>query len=375
MAEVEISKVNHDQLKKIVKRSFGRGYSLFIWGPPGIGKSYIVKEASKELAEENGLEFLEYPKYVANDKKAFGFCDLRLLTIEPSEIRGIVFPNSSKEKATWLVPDFLPNQNVEKGVLFLDELNLAPPIIQGAAYQLILDRRIGKYELPEGWMVVGAGNREEDRSNVVPMAKALQNRFLHLELKVPTVEEWINGFASKVGVDLRVIGFLSWKRSIFVDVPIASIKDPRFPTPRSWYFASLAIKGVENEDPLLLHYVGMAVGYGTAAEFISFLRAGWKVKLEDLFKNPSGFWDLGQDVRYSVLTRLANGFNENKTKEEFKKICQFSIDITEDKRAQEEFSIVLLRMLITTDKKLTSKYFIETGYGEKVAKRFSDLIL
>ena len=100
-----------------------------IWGPPGIGKSSIVSES----CESNKLSFI----------------DLRLSQLAPTDLRGLPVPRENN--CAWLSPEFLPTEG--KGVLFLDEINLAPPAMQGVAQQLILDRRVGSYELPDGWFV------------------------------------------------------------------------------------------------------------------------------------------------------------------------------------------------------------------------------
>ena len=97
--------------------------SLMIWGAPGIGKSSVVQA----VAEKNNFELI----------------DLRISQLAPTDLRGLPVPN--EKTASWVSPDFLPTEG--KGILFLDEINMAPPAVQGIAQQLILDRRVGSYEV------------------------------------------------------------------------------------------------------------------------------------------------------------------------------------------------------------------------------------
>jgi MoxR-like ATPase len=133
--------------------------STMIWGPPGIGKSSIVAQT----ATEHGIDFV----------------DVRLSQLAPTDLRGL--PVAEDGISKWYPPEFLPRGG--KGILFLDELNMAPPAMQGVAQQLILDRKVGSYTVPDGWYVWAAGNRKEDRAAVFDMPSPLANRFLHLQVE------------------------------------------------------------------------------------------------------------------------------------------------------------------------------------------------
>ena len=127
-----------------------------LWGPPGVGKSEMVSQVAKE-----------------NDVQVI---DIRLSQMEPSDLRGIPFrENGSVE---WAVPAMLPNveRHGETGILFLDEITSAAPSVSAAAYQLILDRRLGQYDVPPGWAIFAAGNRQGDRGVTYSMPAPLANR-------------------------------------------------------------------------------------------------------------------------------------------------------------------------------------------------------
>jgi MoxR-like ATPase len=219
-------------LDRIVRQNLQ--ISTMIWGAPGIGKSSIVGQ----LAKENGLEFV----------------DVRLSQLAPTDLRGLPVAEAGISK--WYPPEFLPRQG--KGILFLDEINMAPPAMQGMAQQLILDRRVGSYVVPDGWFVWAAGNRKEDRAAVFDMPAPLANRFLHLEV-LPDFESF-KAFALETNVHEQIIAFLSFRSTLLHKL---DPQQPAWCSPRSWVMASA------------LHYAGLdiapAIGTGAAAEFAAFL--------------------------------------------------------------------------------------------------------
>ena len=208
--------------------------STMIWGPPGIGKSSIVAQTA---ARHN-----------------LGFIDVRLSQLAPTDLRGLPVPEHGVSR--WYPPEFLPREGA--GVLFLDELNLAPPAMQGMAQQLILDRRVGSYVVPEGWFIWAAGNRKEDRAAVFDMPAPLANRFVHLDVE-PDFESF-KAFALEHNVHEQIIAFLSFRTTLLHQL---DPRQPAWPSPRSWVMAAS------------LHGVGLdiapVVGAAAAAEFAAFI--------------------------------------------------------------------------------------------------------
>ena len=159
---------------------------VMLWGAPGVGKSQIVHQVGVDL----GIPII----------------DVRLSQMEPSDLRGIPFRQG--DKVEWAVPSLLPDEDAhgDTGILFLDEINAAAPSVSAAAYQLILDRRLGSYQVPEGWAIFAAGNRQGDRGVTYAMPAPLANRFSHYEVDV-NVDDWV-AWANRCGIDERLIGFL-----------------------------------------------------------------------------------------------------------------------------------------------------------------------
>ena len=123
--------------------------------------------------------------------------------LDPTDLKGIPF--LKENEAIWAAPNFLPRPDAKGGILFLDELNSAPPSVQAAAYQLILDRRIGEYTLPENWSIVAAGNRESDRGVTHKIPSPLANRFVHFEME-HSVSDW-RDWAFRTQVEDDIISF------------------------------------------------------------------------------------------------------------------------------------------------------------------------
>lgn len=233
-------------LRTAIPKLLAKQRPAFLWGAPGVGKSDLVAQ----VAEDHKLELR----------------DVRLSLLDPIDLKGFPTIDTVKKQMKWLPADFLPKKG--KGLLFLDEMNQAPQSVQGAAYQLVLNRRIGEYELPEGWSVMAAGNRAGDRSIVHTMPSALANRFVHLDYDV-NVDDWnMWAMENKLHDDLRA--FIQFRPNLLHSFD--PLTNPRaFPSPRSWAFVNDIYKDGYSEDDQLEMIKG-TVGEGAAAEFSGFVR-------------------------------------------------------------------------------------------------------
>jgi len=216
---------------------------IYLWGPPGCGKSAVVRKAAADLKLD--------------------LVDVRATLLDPVDLRGL--PRLSNDTAVWCPPAFLPRGG--EGLLFLDELAQAAPLVQAACLQLTLDRRIGEYDLPPGWSVIAASNRAEDRAGTHRLISPLLNRFVHLDLEV-SADDW-QAWAVSANVAPEVRAFLQYRPGLLFQFDPST--NPRaFPTPRSWQFVADALPAT---PPELLHAVTAGcVGDGPAAEFVGFLR-------------------------------------------------------------------------------------------------------
>jgi hypothetical protein len=234
--------------RKAVKKCFNKKRPMFLWGPPGIGKSEVVADITAELG---------------------GFMiDLRLGQMDPTDIRGIPFYNKELGKMDWAPPIDLPDAELASQypvvVLFMDEMNSAAPAVQAAAYQLVLNRRIGKYHLPDNVVMIAAGNRESDKGVTYRMPTPLANRFVHVEMRADFVtwQEW----AVKNQIHKDVVGYLSFAKQDLYDFDAKS-SSRAFATPRSWVFVSELLEDEDLDDVTATDLIAGTVGEGLAVKF------------------------------------------------------------------------------------------------------------
>ena len=255
--------------RKAIKKCFTKKRPLFLWGPPGIGKSEVVADITQELG---GL-----------------MIDLRLGQMDPTDIRGIPFYNRDLNKMDWAPPIDLPDTETASQypvvVLFMDEMNSAAPAVQAAAYQLVLNRRIGKYVLPENVVMVAAGNRESDKGVTYRMPTPLANRFIHAEMKVdfPSWQDW----AVRNQIHKDVVGYLSFAKQDLYDFDAKS-SSRAFATPRSWSFVSELLEDEDTDESTLTDLIAGTVGEGLAVKFMAHRKIAGKLpRPEDILSGKS----------------------------------------------------------------------------------------
>jgi len=287
---------------------------IFLWGGPGIGKSDVIHQIAKTI-----------------DAKVI---DIRLSLWEPTDIKGIPYYNSKENNMVWASPSELPTEQMAKKhkniVLFLDEMNSAAPSVQAAAYQLILNRKVGQYELPENVLIVAAGNREADKGVVYRMPAPLANRFVHLEMK-PEFDDWFE-WAVANNISKDVVGYLTFSKKDLYDF------DPRSPsrsfaTPRSWSFVSELLSDDLDENTVT-DLVSGAVGEGLAVKFMAHRKVASQLpnpseilegKITELkSKEISAMYSLTVSLCYEL--KEANDKKDKKFNDKVNKFLRFMMD-------------------------------------------------
>lgn len=244
---------------------------VYLHSSPGIGKSAVTKAIAASL----NTELQE--KYNARGEM-FGFVDLRLASMEASDVCGIPYVSHAgqeTENMRFSTPEWFPTeeriQNGEmpvRGILFFDELSNAPIGVQHAAYRLILDREVQTgVRLPDGWQIVAAGNKKEDGTGAKAVAPALANRFgTHLYVRADR-DEFL-GYAVDTGLNREVIGFLGYQPDALYRFDPKK-NDVAFATPRSWEAASNLVDMGFTDDELPFALSG-CIGEHTANDFMMF---------------------------------------------------------------------------------------------------------
>jgi len=288
--DVSVRQIGPKNAKKAIRKAINVRRPTFLWGPPGIGKSDLVKQ----IGDDFGREVI----------------DVRLALWEPTDIKGIPYYNAEQGKMVWAPPAELPTDPESTAIIFLDELNSAPPAVQAAAYQLILNRRVGTYKLPDGVDVVAAGNREGDRGVTYRMPAPLANRFVHLEMKVD-FDDW-QDWATLNKVNPDVVGYVGFAKQDLYDFDPKS-PSKSFATPRSWSFVSDLLNDDDVDNDTLATLIAGAVGDGLANKFMAHRKIAGKLpKASDILdgkekelkiKEVSAMYSLTVSLCYELKDR------------------------------------------------------------------------
>ena len=227
-----------------------RRRASMLWGTRGVGKSSIVRQVA---------EHFDTP-----------LVDLRLTTIEPVDIRGAIYADDTQQKTVWFPPEFLPEQDQPQGILFLDELTAADQRLQISAYSLILDRRVGNYALPDGWLVVAAGNAAYHGAVSHDMGTALADRMFHFN--VQTVIDAFLEHALAHDFAPEVMAYLKVRPDKLDDTHSQLANDHLIgASPRGWEDISNVLKSdLSNAGKRV--FVQGRIGAANAAEFFGVLR-------------------------------------------------------------------------------------------------------
>jgi len=386
----EVTTVRLSEAKKYMRHHSKKKQPVMIWGPPGVGKSEIVESIVKDI--------------LAGGRRAKLY-DMRLSMCEPTDIMGIPYFDSGTNidaslmtalfqevitnidrddknaiataKASfelkcramfgdavggqmkWAPPSLLPKQsdinNYDLVVLFLDELNGAAPAVQAAAYQLILNRRVGDYKLPDNVAVFAAGNRESDKGVTYRMPKPLANRFLHYEVRV-NFDDWVE-WATDNGVSAEVVGYLTYRKEDLMKFDPRSA-DRSFPTPRSWTFVSEMLEDLdpgEFSETEQADMINAAIGEGTGLQFSAHRKIAsqlpdpqmiLKGQVKDLkTKEMSAMYSLATSLAYELREAQGNvgrdGFTQDDMNVFLDNVISFWL-----KHFQEELTVMSARMIL-----------------------------
>lgn len=261
---------------------------VHIWGQPGIGKTQLVEEFGR----------------------AVGMPVVSLLgsQLAPEDLIGV--PMVQDGKSRFFPPALIARD--EPYILFLDELNGASVEVARAMYSVILEKRIGDYRMPEGSVVIAAGNRAQDNAIVRPLPSALINRMTHVHLRV-SHRDWLE-WAARAGIHPWVINYIQARPNHLVSP--APKKEEPFSTPRSWHYVSDELhsygEDVTDEQLSVIAYGNLTPSH--AGEFRAFVRTiRYQHDIGKILKGEAS-WPREENQR-DVLYFLANSFRSQLLKE------------------------------------------------------------
>ena len=306
MSEVVMTRtVSPNKAKKSIIRAFKKKRPLFLWGPPGIGKSDIIGQVTTSLPNSYLI-------------------DIRLSLWDPTDIKGMPYYSANDNTMKWAPPAELPTAEFaaqyDNIVLFLDEMNSAAPAVQAAAYQLILNRRVGQYKLPDNVLIVAAYR----------MPAPLANRFVHLELAVD-FDDWF-AWAAENKIHRDVVGYLTFSKKDLYDFDPKS-PSRSFATPRSWSFVSELLED-DDDESTTTDLVSGAVGEGLAVKFSAHRKVASSMpnpsdilagKVKELkTKEISAMYSLTVSLCYEL--KDASDKNDKKFDDKVNNFLRFSMD-------------------------------------------------
>ena len=269
------------------------GLVPYIRSSPGLGKSSITKQ----LADSLNLELI----------------DVRLAQMDTSDLLG--FPTIQNGKTSFVPPDVFPISTdplpvgKDGWLLFLDELSSASNAVAAAAYKLILDRKVGQFDLHSNVAIVAAGNKDTDKAIVNRMSTAMQSRLVHLNL-ILEPQDWFD-WANVNKIDSRIISFLRFRPTL-VHSFNPDHKDNTFPCPRTWEFTHKIINKVPEISLLHTKILSGTVGEGAAREFVAFTKIYESLpKIKDILDKPMDVvFTKAPDVMYAITGMIANEVNK-----------------------------------------------------------------
>lgn len=404
MSTSNLKVVRPRNAKLYMQVCFAAKQPIFLWGPPGIGKSDIIASIADDYraaGKRAHVVDMRLPLYEPTDIKGMpyfpqGDSNTAMLVsilsrydnnepVQVSEIQKLLVADTSSAKLRWAPSEELPDEQMSKEndhiILFLDEMNSAPPSVQAAAYQLVLNRRIGTYILPDNVSIVAAGNRETDKGVTYRMPKPLSNRFGHFEMAV-NFEDWME-WAMDNWIDPTIIGYLNFKKeNLFTFDPKSP--DYAFPTPRSWAFVSKVLNSPEAAtltNPQITDIVCGLVGQGSGLQYMTHREIASKLpRVDDILagkvknmqtKEVSAMYSIITSITYELLV-LADQLGEGVTKEMMDRSVNNAIAFFLE-QCEDEMIIMAVRKImkskkIRIDRKTVTKY-------QDFYERFGDLVI
>ena len=327
MADISIYKCTPRQVKGFVEDCLYAGLVPYVQSSPGMGKSSIMRNITKDL----NLKLIDH----------------RLSTSAPEDMSGLPQFDSNGFARFAPFSDLFPieatplPEGKDGWMLFLDEFNSATRPVQAACYKLILDRMTGQHNLHKNVVITAAGNLSTDKAITNPISTAMQSRVVHLEMEI-NFKEWLEDVALTESYDSRIIAYLSQYPSRLMDFD-PDHNEKTFCCPRTWEFINKLIQGKEVSSRMAPLLAG-TVTSGIAVDFIQFTKVfANMISVKEILRDPNGC-TIPQDnaTRWAVITHLMEKITEDTLKDIATYVNRFTVD----------FRILFFRSILVKHKAL-----------------------
>jgi hypothetical protein len=359
--------------KTMLRDCYDTKIPLMTYGGFGIGKSMIPRQIFSDVAKAKNKEFVvwehtsdaEKMEMIENADKYFVFCDQRVGQMDSTDLRGI--PNMMNTDMLKTIPYswviYFTTKGAD-GVLFFDEINLAPPTVAGSAYQIINDRTISDRKLADDVFVMAAGNRSEDKAHIFDMPMPLHDRFAECEI-APNIEDWTEWASGKINPHL--IAFTNWKPSLLYKADVNKGDKPS--TPRAIERASKLLRDGDITSDHSFQMVSISCGEGFAAQFQAYTKYYSQLNWDTIYKNPETIKKFELDKLWAV----AGGMNEQFMKGVDDKTFSAMMDVTLEMRP--DFALVGLKMMKDGNKKQFIKQIKKCKSFAKIVESHAKFII
>lgn len=368
-------KVNITDLQEIIEEVYASKTATMVYGPPGIGKSELFRDVSAHFATVEKKKHViwseasreEKIEMIANPGEYYVFADQRVAQMDPTDLRGIPNMVSGTEwletiPMSWVV---YFTQAKASGLIFFDEINLAPPLVAAQAYQIINERTVADRALSKDVLIVAAGNRASDKAYVFDMPFPLRDRFAEVEV-FPDAESWTKWAYGKVNPHL--IAFIQWKESYLFKVNAKS--DDKSSTPRGIARASRLIGTKDITSNKVHQLISISVGEAFATEFQAYTKHFSQLNWAQIYSKPDIVKDFEVDKLWALVGGLAENYIRERKQEQFDKTVKVILAMR-----QQDFSISTLRMVKDQDFKDFKTFIKKCPDFQTLAKKFGKYVI
>ncbi len=210
---------------------------LFLYGPPGIGKTAVVEQ----IADELGIGIVSYSMTHHTRQSALGLPYIKTVKFGDEEYQISEFTMSEILASVY---GYIEETGNDKGILFLDEINCVSETLSPSMLRFLQYKSFGSHKVPDGWVIVTAGNTPEYNKSVREYDIATLDRVQKIDVE-SDYDVW-REYALKRNVHPAIISYLDVNRQSFYHIENTPVRK-EFVTARGWEDLSRLMRSFENK--------------------------------------------------------------------------------------------------------------------------------